>query len=67
MSSSKTLTNDGGKEDAGPEMVNGVSRETTENGDMERPSGERGRRIQVGVTPQWLTILRITLSYLHLY
>nr|XP_022317228.1 WD repeat-containing protein on Y chromosome-like isoform X7 [Crassostrea virginica] len=46
MSSSKTLTNDGGKEDAGPEMVNGVSRETTENGDMERPSGERGRRIQ---------------------
>lgn len=61
MSSSKTLTNDGGKEDAGPEMVNGVSRETTENGDMERPSRERGRRIQVGVIPRgtrvwWLTI-----------
>ena len=56
MSSSKTLTNDGGKEDAGPDLVNGVSRETTENGDMERPSRERGRRIQVGVTPQWLTI-----------
>lgn len=47
MSSVKTSSNsEPGKEVSGP-VVNGISRETTENGEMEKPSREKGKGLQV--------------------
>lgn len=44
----KTLTNsEVEKEDQVAPVSNGISRENTEQGEMERPSRERARRLQV--------------------
>ncbi|XP_048762594.2 WD repeat-containing protein on Y chromosome-like isoform X3 [Ostrea edulis] len=49
ISSVKTLTNsEVEKEDQAAPVSNGISRENTEQGEMERPSRERARRLQDG-------------------
>lgn len=49
-SSVKTLSNsEPGKEVSGP-VVNGISRETTQNGEMEKSSREKGKGLHVCIS-----------------